>query len=223
LGYPAFGPRKPFTHTTPKTPSLPKTRNTSFPRDGGPLGYPAFGPRKPFTHTTPKTPSPPTQARCEPVPSRRTLAAGIHALRSLDAGSLSASCLRSPATPARLARAHPSRTRIPCVLELEKGTGTSLRSEPVPFSIKAPRREPVGRRAVGRETPPQARRTVHPHHARNALTTHHLRHFTCRSTGRWAIPVPGSPHAPPASLEARPHGLPVNLQRPRVGHGRGGR
>ena len=30
------------------------------------------------------------------------------------------------------------------VLELEKGTGTSLCSEPVPFSIEAPRREPGG-------------------------------------------------------------------------------
>jgi hypothetical protein len=39
-------------------------------------------------------PPPPPRLRGEPVPSRRTLAAGIHALRSLDAGSLSASCLR---------------------------------------------------------------------------------------------------------------------------------
>ncbi len=44
------------------------------------------------------------------------------------------------------------------VLELEKGTGTSLRSEPVPFSIEAPRREPGGRRAVGPSRFPEARK-----------------------------------------------------------------
>ena len=43
-------------------------------------------------------------------------------------------------TPARLARAHPSRTRIPFV------------------SIEAPRREPGGRRAVGRNRSPGVRK-----------------------------------------------------------------
>jgi len=58
-------------------------------------------------------------------------------------------------TPARLARAHPSRTRIPRVRELEKGPGTPLRSEPVPFPIEAPRREPGGLRVVGPSLPPK--------------------------------------------------------------------
>jgi len=38
-------------------------------------------------------------------------------------------------------------------------------------AIKAPRREPGGRRAVGRSQPPEARRTVHHQHAQTAFTT----------------------------------------------------
>jgi hypothetical protein len=42
-----------------------------------------------------------------PMPSRRTLAAAIHGLRSLGAGCAPPSWLRWPATPAPLARATP--------------------------------------------------------------------------------------------------------------------
>ena len=80
----------------------------------------------------------------------------------------------------------PREPTIPRVLGLEKGTGTSLRSEPVPFSIEAPRREPGGRRAVGRETTPEAHTTVHHHDAQNAITTNNPRHFYRRTAGRWA-------------------------------------
>jgi hypothetical protein len=63
--------------------------------------------------------------RGEPVPSRRTLSTGIlPSARSMLARSRHP-CLHSPATPARSARAHPSRIRIP-------------RAD----AIKAPRRGP---------------------------------------------------------------------------------
>jgi len=108
-------------------------------------------------------------ARGGPVPSRRTLAAGIHALRSLVGNLASPSWLRS-VSQRRLDWHGPTpREPVFCqVLELEKGTGTSLRSEPVPFSLEAPQREPGGRRAVGPSWPPEARAPVHHPHARPA-------------------------------------------------------
>jgi hypothetical protein len=135
------------------------------------------------------------------VPSRRTLASGIHALRSLDAGSLSASCLRSPATPARLARAHPSRTRIPSALTNRsppaRAGGTAGRwAIPVPGNPQPVHHQPS---------------PIRVHHRRGSGRTRIPFALTNRSpparaggtAGRWAIPVPGSPktlHHQPSSI-----------------------
>ena len=90
-------PGKPLTTNPPNPRSPPATFDTSFRRDGRPLGR---------VHLA--------RARGGPVPSRRTLATGIHALRSL-VGNLAFAILAALGfpTPARLARAHPSRIRIP--------------------------------------------------------------------------------------------------------------
>jgi hypothetical protein len=75
------------------------------------------------------------------VPCRSDAHCGHPALRSLDAGSLSASLPSLASNAGSTARAHPSRTRIPRESHIE-----------------APRREPVGRRAVGRSRSPSARK-----------------------------------------------------------------
>jgi len=103
------------------------------------------------------------------------------------------------------------------VLELEKGTGTSLRSEPGPFSIEAPRREPGGRRAVGPPQPPEARARVHYHKAQHALTTKQPQGAFAGSRGDGGplgLPAPDSrkpsttnppnPRSPPPKLGASP-------------------
>ena len=95
-----------------------------------------------------------TQARGKPVPCRSDARFRRPAFRSLDAGSFSAS-LPSRRQQRRL-----------------HGTGSPL-ANPVSVGedpIKAPWREPGGRRAVGRETPPEALSPVHDHNAQSAIT-----------------------------------------------------
>jgi len=115
----------------------------------------------------------------------RSLRASMPFARSMLA-SLSPSWLRSASNAGSIGTGHPSRTRIPLGSELEKGTGTSLRSEPVP--IEAPRREPVrtaGRWAIPAPGSPQ---TVHHQPAQSAFTINqppksHREDSLCRSAG----------------------------------------
>jgi hypothetical protein len=117
------------------------------------------------------------------VPSRRTLALGILALRSLVGNRASPSWLRFGfPTPARLPRAHPSRARIPCAAPIE-----------------APRREPVGRRAVGRSRSPEDRETAHHNHAPTAFTT-----TTASGRARAISPDARSRHPCPPLARGKP-------------------
>ena len=52
-----------------------------------------------------------------------------------------------------------------------KDSPSSARASDRPLLIKAPRREPAGRRVVGRSRPPEATPTVHHHPAQSAFTT----------------------------------------------------
>ena len=90
-------------------------------------------------------------------------------------------------TPARLAQAHPSRTRIPCWVRVD--------------AIKAPRREPGGRRAVG---PSRGRFPPRVHHqpAQSAFTTK-------QTPDTSPLPNPYSPGCKPGPRAAgRAVGLP---------------
>ena len=101
-----------------------------------------------------------------PMPSRRTLAAGILPFtRSWETALRHPGCARFP-NAGSIGTGHPSRTRIP-------------RADP----IEAPRREPGGRRAVGRETSPEGRATLHHQHAQTAFRTKITRKLEPRAGG----------------------------------------
>jgi len=133
------------------------------------LGRPGLRkPGNPFTtltpnpHSSPSTPEHLAQARGEPVPSRRTLASGI--LPSA----------RSWETSLR----HPGCARFPNAGSIGTGSPLANPDSAHVHAIEAPRREPGGRRAVGRETPLETRNpfTTNPPNPRSRTTIRW--HFT---------------------------------------------
>ena len=154
------------------------------------MGLP--GPRKPtqpFTTNSPNPRSRPTgpgtsrKLRGDPMPSRRTLAAVSPHASSGRARAISPDA-RCATNPPPADRCPPCPPLARCWLALgilpslasnagSSGTGPPLAN---PYSvrggvIKAPRREPGGRRAVGPSRSPEAQSTVHHHPAQSACTT----------------------------------------------------
>ena len=178
-------PGEPFTTKTPNPRSPPAMLDTSFRLDGGPLG-----------RGSPRAGSGWARA------VSRTLATGIHALRSL-VGNL--------ATPSWLRSVSQRRST---------GTGPPLAN---PYSdsarvaaIEAPRREPVGLRAVGlfplpipaNRSPPQ--RPIRGHYQPPSGTS------TTGLRAVWLFPRPIPANRSPPSPRSPPrHGEPAG--RPRQG------
>ncbi len=78
-----------------------------------------------------------------------------------------------------------------------KDSPASARAPDQPLLIKAPRREPGGRRAIGRSRPPEARKPLTTNRPNPRSPPSNPEHFNHQTAVRWAVPVLGNPQTVP--------------------------